>query len=124
MTREDRMRALTAANERRHTEKREATERAIRRLIKSRRPLNVNAVAQAAGVSRNFIYSQPDLLLQLRIAKAQALDRLPPSAAPASEESLRRRLVTALDTIADLRSENESLRRRIENLTAQLIAEQ
>ena len=75
--------------------------------------MNFSAIAQSAGVSRGWLYSQDqirDLIGQLR--------RLDPPAARvtaqrASAESLRQRLDAARSEITRLRAENHSLREQI-----------
>jgi hypothetical protein len=76
--------------------------------------VTVAGVASAAGVSRSWLYEQPDLLA----ATLQLRDRTPsstqlPAAQRASDESLRQRLDAARAEIDHLRSENGVLRDRI-----------
>lgn len=66
-------------------------------------------VARTAGVSRQWLYRQP----QLR-ARIEALRARPPARVPArqrsSDESLRQRLSAALEDNQRLRAENQQLR--------------
>lgn len=93
---------------------------ALRSMLKTQQRVNVNAVAKAAGVSRTFIYSQPDLLSAIKKAATESSHRLARPARPSSEASLRSRLVAALDAIAELKAEKVILERRVEFLTAEL----
>lgn len=79
-------------------------------------------LAQTADVSRSWIYTQPELreqIEQLRLA-APARPTGPAAASRASLESLKRRLDLAHQRIAQLRDENQKLRRSAERLHGQL----
>jgi hypothetical protein len=85
-------------------------------------PINLKRTAAWAGVSRNFIYATPDLFTAVREA-ARRSDPGTPSvhvgATRASEESLRTRLLAALN-------ENQELRERVaalESTNARLVHE-
>jgi hypothetical protein len=84
-------------------------------------PVTVAGVASAAGVSRSWLYEQPDLLaatLQLRDCTPSSTQL--PAAQRASDESLRQRLDAARAEIDHLRSENGVLR----DQTARALGEQ
>lgn len=72
--------------------------------------VTVAGVASAAGVSRSWLYDQPDLLaaalrLRERISNATQV----PAAQRATDESLRQRLDATRAEIERLRTENASL---------------
>ncbi len=76
--------------------------------------VSVAEFCRTAGISRGWLYTQPDLLDELR--------RLPPAApsptpatggAAASAESLRRRLQLAQRRIDDLTADNRDLRNEL-----------
>lgn len=69
----------------------------------------VAGFARAAGVSRSWLYTQPDILQRIRTGS-----RKPASNASASEASLIRRLDVALTRLRELREENAVLRARVE----------
>jgi hypothetical protein len=79
-------------------------------------PVTVAGLARRAGVSRSWLYTQPEL--RDRIQQLNQHDRNETSPAttvsstdsPASSDSLRRRLELAHEHIAQLRTENRELR--------------
>jgi hypothetical protein len=70
------------------------------------------AVAQAAGVSRSWLYTQPDISGQIRRLR-QETDGAVPVAQRATEAWLRARLAAALDRSKQLADENARLRRQL-----------
>jgi Family of unknown function (DUF6262) len=84
--------------------------------------VTVARLAQSATVSRSWIYTQPELLERIEQLRQTAPSRPPGSAAAsrASLESLKRRLELAHQRIAQLRDENQQLRRSVEQLHGQL----
>jgi len=89
--------------------------RAIRELDKHGGEVNFAAVAQAANVSRDFLYSHAELrgeIEQLRGERRAALSR-PRVSEHASEASIRARLRAALDDNQRLREENAQLREEL-----------
>ena len=115
-----RIQTLTAASEARTSAKRVAVQAAIESLIKKRRPVNVHAVAAEAGVSRTFIYKQSDLLASIKEAQDSAAHRCVTPQRSATEESLRKRLATALDALEQARATINEQERRIERLTGEV----
>jgi len=76
--------------------------------------VNFVAVATAARVSRQFLYSHPDLRAEIEQLRAQTLTvaRLP-ARASASDESARHRLRAALGDNQRLRDENRLLKEEL-----------
>ncbi|WP_424923930.1 DUF6262 family protein [Actinophytocola oryzae] len=109
MTPADNSHHLVAAAARRSAEARRRAEGALLALRSSGQPASVVTLAMDAGVSRSWLYTQPDLIAGLRQLAGQAPT---PRATPASERSLRVRLAAA-------QARNERLQRRIEALTEQ-----
>jgi uncharacterized protein DUF6262 len=113
MTRTDNSSFLAQANARRHQAALSAAHHAIEQLQRQGKPVNFSAIAQAAGVSRGWLYRQ-DQIRDL-IGRLRRLD--PPAtritAQRASAESLRQRLDTARSEITRLRAENHSLHEQI-----------
>ena len=74
-------------------------------------------VAQAAGVSRSWLYTQPDISSQIRRLRQQANDAGSAGVIPAGQRptdaSLRARLTAALDRNKQLADENARLRRQL-----------
>ncbi|WP_395405671.1 DUF6262 family protein (plasmid) [Arthrobacter sp. UC242_113] len=103
---------LTAARRRSETARQRA-EQALRKLDQTTQAATVSELARTAGVSRSWLYTQPDLLEQLRVRN------LPPKTTPTgkslrvSEASLKARLQLAHQRIQRLSEENRQLRDRL-----------
>jgi hypothetical protein len=110
----DNSRFLIEATRRRHTEARERSERAIAAAASGTSESTVVAISQAAGVSRSWLYTQPDLLAAIAQLRTRGSARRS-TVRPASDDSIRRRLETAL-------ARNKELRRQVDELTGQLEA--
>ncbi len=52
---------MTAHAHHRKEQKRKGVEDAIAALLREQKPINFNTVAKSAGVSKAYLYSQPDL---------------------------------------------------------------
>jgi hypothetical protein len=77
--------------------------------------INFQAVARAAGVSRQWLYQQPELrreIERLRDSRPQRASGVP-TAQRASEASLRQRNRALLDENARLRAENAQLKNEL-----------
>ena len=74
-------------------------------------------VAQAAGVSRSWLYTQPDISNQIRRLRQKTNDAGSAGAIPAGQRStdasLRARLTATLDRNKQLADENARLRRQL-----------
>ena len=104
---------LGQAARRRHHQALAAATAAIETLDRHAQPINFSTVATAAGVSRSWRYTQPeirDLITRLRAAPTPSLA---PSTQRASAESLRQRLDAARDEISRLRTDNTNLKDQI-----------
>lgn len=84
--------------------------------------ITVSLLASKAGVSRSWIYTQPELRDQIERLQSQTRTGAPRRDATngASEESLRRRLALAHQRIAQLRTENQQLRQSLARAHGQL----
>lgn len=108
---------LTEAAARRHELTRSRTIQALRELDRTGTPVTFAGVARAAGVSRSWLYTQPDISGQIRRLRQQAnaagsAGGIPAAQRP-SDASLRARLTTALDRNKQLADENARLRRQL-----------
>jgi hypothetical protein len=107
--------ALAAFQRERSAQRRGAVTAAIRKLDRTAQPITVAGVAALAGVDRSYIYSQRDLLEQIRQRRSTTPLKLAPR--PAAESStvasLQARLASAHEEIARLKTENRSLRERL-----------
>ncbi len=113
MSRADNTAQLRRAAADRHNAAISRTVAAIRELDRTTTTVTIASVATAAGVSRSWLYQQPDLL----DAATQLRDRTAPAPIPraqrATDESLRQRLATANSEIRSLRDANAELREQL-----------
>jgi hypothetical protein len=111
--RADNTRHIVAAARHRHEYTRAKAVQALREAEKSGVPVTFDAVATAAGVSRSWLYSQPDLrteIERLRAASQRPAGKALPIRQRASDASLLRRLETANTRSRQLAEENRRLR--------------
>lgn len=104
---------IVAAARRRTEATRSRAIAAIRTLDATGRAVSFDAVARTAGVSRSWLYTQPDLREEIDRLRSLRSDRrasLPPARQRASDESLRRRLEAATTRLRQLEEENRQLR--------------
>jgi Family of unknown function (DUF6262) len=118
--RTDNSRFLVLAARRRSQATRERAIRALRRLVATGDPVTFETVARKAGVSRSWLYAQPDLRLEIGRLRAQQQGQGWVSSTPsvparqrASDASLRRRLEAVNAEIRRLRQENQELREEL-----------
>ncbi|RSM67930.1 transposase [Actinoplanes sp. ATCC 53533] len=94
----------------------EATHRraaaALRRIDTARTPVSFEAVAREAGVSRSWLYSQPDIRSEIERLRGrqQPNRRQVPDRQRASDASLLNRLQAATERIRHLENDNRRLR--------------
>jgi hypothetical protein len=107
---------LAEAAARRHELTRSKAIQALRELDRSGKPVTFAAVASAAGISRSWLYTQPDIRDQVQRLRGTRNGK-PASAIPAgqraTDESLRTRLAAALQRNRQLADENTRLRRQL-----------
>jgi hypothetical protein len=108
---------LSEAAARRHELTRSRTVQALRELDRSGTLVTFASVAKAAGVSRSWLYTQPDISSQIRRLRQSTSSAGFAGAIPAGQRttgaSLRARLTTALDRNKQLADENARLRRQL-----------
>jgi hypothetical protein len=106
--------ALAQATQRRVAAARARADRAVAAAGRAARPTTVAALAKTAGVSRSWLYTQPDLITAIRQLQQRqpAPERTGPQ--PAGITSLQHRLDTALARIKQLRADNADLTRQLE----------
>jgi hypothetical protein len=108
---------LSEAAARRHELTRAKAVQAVRELDRAGTPVTFARVAREAGISRSWLYTQPDItsqILRLRektdgAGSAGAI----PAGQRATDSSLRARLAAALDRSRQLADENARLRRQL-----------
>jgi hypothetical protein len=108
---------LARAAARRHELTRARAIQALRELGRSGAPVTFAGVAQAAGISRSWLYTQPDISSQIRRLR-QEKDGAGSAGTilagqRATDASLRARLAAALDRNKQLADENARLRRQL-----------
>ncbi len=69
-------RGLTAHAKQRSEEKRKCVDEAIDRLLRQQQAINFNSVAQAAGVSKAYLYCQPELRERIEALRQQQLEHV------------------------------------------------
>ncbi len=112
MTRADNTAHLRLAAAARHDAAMGCARCALEAMDRSGHSLTFSAVAMAAGVSRGWLYNQPELrstITHLRTASSRSTPSVP-AAQRATTESVLRRLDAARDEVTRLRSENAALR--------------
>lgn len=106
---------IAAARQRREFTRSKAIQ-ALRTLDASGAPVTFETVAQAAAVSRSWLYAQPDIRAEIERLRA-VHHRSPATPLPArqraSEASLLRRLETASQRNRQLAAENRRLREQL-----------
>jgi hypothetical protein len=116
---------IAAARRRSHATRRRAVA-ALRRMDNAGQPVTVDALAREAGVSRSWIYSQPDLhteIARLRERPRPVSGRPVPDRQRASDASLLRRVELATQRIRELEADNKRLRHALaEALGARRVA--
>jgi hypothetical protein len=120
--RADNSAALADSARHRHELTRAKAIRAIRELDKSGTPVTFEQVARSAGISRSWLYSQPDIRGQIQQLRASS-QRAPapiPASQRASDASLIRRLQAATQRARQLEQENQQLRRELAQALGQL----
>jgi small-conductance mechanosensitive channel len=111
----DRLDGLREAARARHVESLRRVQAAMESLRRRGDPITFRGLAQAAGVSRSWLYSQPDLRAQVeRLRQNKRVSRpRNPNVQRATIESLRQQLQAYREEIARLRAENQDLTDRL-----------
>lgn len=115
---------LIAAAQRRRADTLQRARQALQDLGDSGQKRTVTQIAAHAGVSRSWLYAQPDLRDQLRqlTDAPQPGEPAAPQVERSSEASLRQRLTLAHERIRELDDDNRHLRDQIAVLHGQLRA--
>jgi hypothetical protein len=116
---------LTTAARRRHELTRSRTIRALRELDAAGGAVTFEIVARSAGVSRSWLYTQPDI--RAEIERLRSLHhRAPAQAVPArqrtTDPSLLQRLQVANARNRELAEDNQRLRRQLAQALGELRA--
>jgi hypothetical protein len=114
--RADNTRHIVQAARRRRELTRAKAIQALRTLDTAGEPVTFETVARAAGVSRSWLYAQPDIRTEidrLRTASRRAPAPSVPARQRASDASLLRRLEAATQRNRNLAEENRTLREQL-----------
>ena len=107
---------LAEASARRHELTRSKAIQALRELDRAGAPVTFTSVATTAGISRSWLYTQPDIrdqIQQLRTSTSRAPGAPVPAGQRSTEASLHARLTAALQRNQALAEENGRLRRQL-----------
>jgi hypothetical protein len=108
---------LSEAAARRHELTRSRAVQALRELDRAGTPVTFAGVARAAGVSRSWLYTQPDISGQIRRLRQKTNDAgsagVIPAGQRATDASLHARLAASLGRSKQLADENARLRRQL-----------
>jgi hypothetical protein len=115
---------LVAAAQRRRADTLERARQALQELDETGERRTVMQIAAHAGVSRSWLYAQPELRDQLRrlTAISKTAASAPARIERGSDASLRQRLTLAHERVRELGDENHRLRDQIAHLHGQLRA--
>lgn len=109
--RADNSRHLAKAARSRAEQTRRRAVSALRQLANTEQTITVSQLAQRAGVSRSWLYTQTDLLAQIREEHPRpATATTVPARQAASDNSLKQRLQLAHQRIRELEADNQQLR--------------
>jgi hypothetical protein len=105
---------IAAARQRSQATKRRAVA-ALRRIDNAGMPINFDAVAREAKVSRSWLYNQPDLRTEIERLRGRQRPtaRAIPDRQRATDASLHQRLQIATDRIRQLETDNQRLRQAL-----------
>jgi predicted nucleic acid-binding Zn-ribbon protein len=121
----DRANRLAEHARARHEQTLHRAQAALTSMANNGEAITISLLAGKAGVSRSWIYTQPELrdhIEQLQQATTRPDAPRRETANHASEESLRRRLTLAHQRITQLRTENQQLRESLARAHGQLRA--
>lgn len=112
---DDRTEWLRQAAQARHDTSMAKATNALSALARSTEPVSFGRLARTAGVSRSWLYRQPELRRQVEdLRRSRRPGRSPAQTAQrASDDSNRERLALYRAELARLKAENQSLREQI-----------
>lgn len=97
-------------------------EKGIQMLIKGKRPINFNQVAEASGVSKAWLYKEPDIKARIDHLRAQSKQgKKLPRKISATEASTKALNATLQARVRKVETENRDLRRQNEVAYGQVI---
>src|SRR5713226_9571871 len=116
-------RGLAAHAKQRSEEKRKRVDEAMDRLLREQQTINFNSAAQAAGVSKAYLYSQPELRERIEALRQQQLEHVVREriARPVGKTDASKDLVILAKErrIKELEEENRRLKKELQTALAQ-----
>ena len=111
----DRVERLREAAQARHEATLHRAKNALAAMTRRGTPVTFRSVAETAGVSRSWLYSQQELREEINRLRHRSQGRpgLLPSAERATVDSLRQQMRTYRDEITRLQTENQELRNEL-----------
>ncbi|HUG84269.1 MAG TPA: DUF6262 family protein [Euzebya sp.] len=110
---------LAAAAMRRTADTRRRAIAAIRQLDHDGRPVTYAAVANTAGLSRSWLYRQPDLRTEINNLRSRSTPAAVPAAQRGSDGSQAQRIADLLHANTALHEQNRKLRAQLAVLIGQ-----
>jgi Family of unknown function (DUF6262) len=109
---------MVAHAHRRKEEKRLRVDEVITRLVREQQTVNFNAVAIAAGVSKAYLYSRPDLRERIEVLRQQGMEQAirgqVDRPAPGKTDASKDLVILAKDRrIKELEVENRKLQQQL-----------
>ncbi len=106
---------LAVHAQRRAEHKQQQVDQAIGKLLRENKPINFNAVATAAGVTKAYLYHHPELRDRIETLRASQMSKISPQrSASERTESSRAVLLAAKDRrIKELEQENQRLKEEL-----------
>jgi hypothetical protein len=106
---------IKAAAQKKRQDAFEKTENAIKTLIREKKPINFESIAQTAGVTRVWLYNQPELRGRIETLRAQQSPKKSiPKSQSASDASKDTIIKTLRQRLRKIEEENKELQKRIE----------
>lgn len=102
--------------------KQQQVEQAISKLLRENKPVNFNAVATSAGVTKAYLYSRPELRDRIEALRTSQRNNLTPQRKPSERtEGSREVLIAAKDRrIKELEQENQRLKEELKQALGKL----
>ncbi len=113
---------IAAHAQARREHKRKGVEDAIATLLREQKPINFHIVAKAAGVSKAYLYGQPDLRERIEALRQQTMEQMVRARAvpaPGKTDASRDLVILAKDRrIKELEAENQKLKLQLKTALA------
>lgn len=114
--------AVIAHAKKKKEETAERVEQTIKKLIKQNEKINFNTVTTAAGVSKSYLYKQPELRERIETLRQQQRDKTPQKNVKKNmnDENKDSLIQVFRDRIRELEKENKKLNDEIKRINGKL----